>query len=525
MRYKSFVTRIKDEDGQAIVLVAVAMSLFLFAAIGLAVDGSNLYSHRQMAQAAADAAAQAGIMSIFDGTNGSGTAQFVATPGTSFVCTTTDAETPCVYALNNGFGGSAADTVTVSFPKPAATAAPGVALSGSAPTNLIKVEVKRDVNTTLMRFLGSTVTTVRATAMAAIVDVLAPVPILVTHPTTPPKKIPPLSVQGTPTIKICGGPARSIQVNSSDPGAFQMGGNASVDLTHAGPLDDGKCNTGTGADFGTWGGPATNPGVSLGVGKYIEPSSPIKDPLAGVAAPPVPTVDGTQQTFAANTSLNGQLCPASAKPAGCTLLTPGLYPGKNPANTIALKTTTAFMEPGIYYVQTGGFGCLAGCSIAMASPAVTDTSSVTGTGTGWDGTAKGGGVLVYNSGTGQINIGASGSVDLIGSPASSTYKNILFFEDRSAAANTSANKPPNPHSLGGGGALKLQGTIYLTNTLAIMADPAHFQELDLSGNSGNSTLIQGEIIVGVLGLGGTGGIEMDLNPNATLVVQQVALVN
>jgi hypothetical protein len=375
-----------------------------------------------------------------------------------------------------------------------------------------------------MRFLGSTVTTMRATAMAAIVDVIAPVPILVTHPTTPPKKIPPLSVQGTPTITICGGPARSIQVNSIDPGAFQMGGNATVDLRKAGPLDDGKCNTGTGADFGTWGGPATNPGVLLGVGKYIEPSSPIKDPLAGVPAPPVPTTLGTQQTFAANTSLKGQLCPASVAPKPCTLLTPGLFDG-TAGHKIDLKGTTAFMEPGIYYVQDGGFNCTALCNIAMASPAVTDTSTVTGTGTGWDGTAAGGGILVYNSGTGQINIGASGSVDLIGSPASSTYKNILFFEDRSAAANTSANKPPNPHSLGGGGALKLQGTIYLTNTLAIMADPAHFQELDLSGNSGNSTLIQGEIIVGVLGLGGTGGITMDLNPNASLVVMQVALVN
>jgi hypothetical protein len=199
-----------------------------------------------------------------------------------------------------------------------------------------------------------------------------------------------------------------------------------------------------------------------------------------------------------------------------------VYAGTTAANTIALKNTTAFVEPGIYYVQNGGFVCAANCSIAMASPAVTDTSTTTGTGTGWDGTATGGGILVYNSGTGQINVGSNGSVSLIGSPASSTYKNILFFEDRSAAANTGKNA----HSLGGGGAMTLQGTIYLTNTLATMtADSTHYQEVDLGGNSGNSTLIQGEIIVGVLGLGGTGGITMDLNPNASLVVKQVALVN
>src|SRR6266702_2663771 len=183
MRFRSLVTRFKEEDGQAIVLVALAMGIFLLGAIGLAVDGSILYTQRQMAQAAADAAAQAGIMSIFDGTNGAGAAQFVATPGTSFTCTTTDAKTPCAYARLNGFGGSASDTVTVSFPTPPGTAAPGVALSGSDPTNLIKVSVSRDVNTTLLRLLGSTVTTMKATAMAAIVDVIAPVPILVTHPT------------------------------------------------------------------------------------------------------------------------------------------------------------------------------------------------------------------------------------------------------------------------------------------------------------------------------------------------------
>src|ERR1700733_13264863 len=106
--------RFKDEDGQSIILVAVAMSIFLIGAIGIAVDGSNLYTQRQQAQLAADAAAQAGMMSIFDGTNSAGTAGFPTTG--PFTCTTTDTETPCVYAANNGFGGTSSDTVTVSFP-------------------------------------------------------------------------------------------------------------------------------------------------------------------------------------------------------------------------------------------------------------------------------------------------------------------------------------------------------------------------------------------------------------------------
>jgi hypothetical protein len=198
-----------------------------------------------------------------------------------------------------------------------------------------------------------------------------------------------------------------------------------------------------------------------------------------------------------------------------------VYAGTNAATTIALKNTTAFVEPGIYYVQDGGFGCVANCSIAMASPAVADVT----TGTGWNGTVPGGGILVYNSGTGQINIGSNGSVDLIGSPPGSIYKNILFFEDHTAAAN----KTPvthNAHSMGGGGSMTLKGTIYLTNLLATMnGDSTHYQELDLQGGPGSSTLVQGEIIVGALSLGGNGSITMNLNSTTTLTITQVALVN
>ena len=61
--------RNKSEGGQAVLLVIAAMSIFLLGAVGLSVDGSHLYAQRQAAQAAADASAVAGIMSIFDGTN------------------------------------------------------------------------------------------------------------------------------------------------------------------------------------------------------------------------------------------------------------------------------------------------------------------------------------------------------------------------------------------------------------------------------------------------------------------------
>jgi hypothetical protein len=149
---------------------------------------------------------------------------------------------------------------------------------------------------------------------------------------------------------------------------------------------------------------------------------------------------------------------------------------------------------------------------------VTDTGSGT-TNTGWTGN-----VLFYNSQTalapspGSINIGSNGSVDLVGSPASSAYKGILFFEDHTMPVLT--------HSLGGGGDLTLLGTIYLTNTLATMTStPAQYQTLKLQGNPGNTTYVQGEIIVDALQLGGNAGITMNLNSTSTLVISQVAMVN
>jgi hypothetical protein len=73
--------------------------------------------------------------------------------------------------------------------------------------------------------------------------------------------------------------------------------------------------------------------------------------------------------------------------------------------------------------------------------------------------------------------------------------------------------------------MTLYGTIYLTNTRAAMlTTSSHYQELDLSGSSGNNTLIQGEIIVDALGLSGNGSITMNLNSTNAYTVSQVALV-
>ncbi len=139
-----------NQKGQALVFVVIAMGIFLIGSLGLAIDGGQLFIHRQMAQAAADAAVQAGIMSIFDGTNTAGATQF---PTTAFTCTTTATSTPCVYARLNGFGAANTDTVSFTFP----SSVPGVFLWGttgpglSSPGMVMTATVTRQVPTTLLQ--------------------------------------------------------------------------------------------------------------------------------------------------------------------------------------------------------------------------------------------------------------------------------------------------------------------------------------------------------------------------------------
>jgi hypothetical protein len=511
------VRKRKGEAGQAALLVILALGIFLIGAVGLAIDGSHLYAERQMAQAAADAAAQAGIMSIFDGSNASGAHGF--STGSGFTCGTSDQKTPCYYAQTlNGFGG-ASDTVAVDFPTAAAVGVPTSSLSTTDPVNLLRVTIQRTVNTTFIALLGPSAETIKASGTAAIVSVMSPVPILVTHPKLPGS----FSLQGsgsTAKIKICGGPSRSVQVNSSNSGAMSWTGNPSVDLSHAGPNDPGNCTTGTGADFGDFGGPSGGGSiVSLGTsGHFISPASPILDPLANVSPPANPGGSQPATSTITSSATTRYGCPTGIS---CTVYSPGLY-----TSDIKVKNDTALFKPGIYYMSGANFTAAANGNMMMAT-GYTDTGAGT-TNTGWAGN-----MLIYMTGTtagscnnptttGTISISANSTVSLMGSPSGSAYQGILFFVDRWAASAT--------HSLDGGGGLTLVGTLYATDYLSMMGPTCggstygQYQTVHFQGNAGSSTLITGEIITSVLELAGTPGIVMDLNGNPIYNVRQVALV-
>ena len=466
----------RKEAGQAILLVIVALSLFVIAALGLALDGGQMYAHRQMAQTAADAAAQATLLSVFSGTNATSSHPFATgSPPASFTCAIGDLRTPCAYASLNGFGGTSADTVTVDFP----TAVNGVTLANT-PIPAVRVTVRRTLQTGLIRFVGPSTVSVGAIGTAAVVNEMSPIPLLVTHPT-----LPSALLSGNAGVKVCGGPSRSVQVNSDNIIAIGLG--KGMDLSHAGPNDPGDCTTGTGADFAVVGGPTTPPGgLSLGTtGSYIQPAVPMQDPFKDIPAPTIPAA-GTTST----TNKNG--CPVSI----CTLYTPGLYGG------ITVKNDTALFKPGLYYISGGGFGNAANGNMLMATGFAPDP--VTGSG-----------MVVYNTGVGLFSLGANATATLQGSDVGSIYKGILFFQDRTAPAQT--------HNLGGGGQITLNGSLYITNTRDIMlANPSQYQTLSLGGNSGIQ--INGSIVVSALNLSGTSSVVFNLSAGPTVGVQRIGLV-
>jgi len=499
-----------NEKGQALILTVAVLGIVLIGGIGLAIDGTQMYAHREMAQAAADSAAEAAISSIFNATYSTATGGAAFDPSSSFTCTTTDKRTPCVYAANNGFGTTASDTVVVDFP---ASPAYGIGGSPNFAHSFARVTITRTLNTGFMAILGSTTSTIKALGVAAIVQSSSPIPIIVTHPSLDGA----LSLSGNSQIIICGGAARSIQVNSTSSTAFAPGGTSTVDLSHAGLKDDGLCNSGTGADFGLRGGPTTKPSaLILGLGNYVEPDAIMPDPLRTVAAPSLPAA--APAPVAVADGLSG--CPPPlTPPKPCAAYFPGKYPGG-----LKIQNQTAVFAPGVYYMDcnaascasTGGFGNASNGQMFMCTDATLCPDSADTGGRGMMVYIAGDGVGSHSDGT--FNIGSNSNATLVGSSIGSAYRGILFFEDRSAPAHTSSGS----HVLGGGGNISLNGTIYLHNTTATSTT---YQNLRLRGNSGNTTRIDGEIIANALDLGGGGIIRMNLLPGNVFLVDTMALVH
>ena len=560
------------ESGQATLFVVLILGVFLLGGLCLAFDLSNMWFHRQAAQTAADAACTAGAMDLLVAAQGGATGHQGFTPGTPFNCTSSgNASAPvCQYAALNGYASantSPGDLVSVTFPTTVSgiTAPP----AGVAGNPFIRVDVLDHVPTFFVGLLnGSRTADVRAFAVCGLELATSPIPIVVLDPQNPNVKpaSSALDVQGTPSITIVGGPAKSIQVDSNDPAATNVGGAGTIDLSKGGP-------NGTGSDIGIYGGPAVAPSGFNGgtTGHWVSPAAPINDPFAQLAAPAQPLSPGSLSIFTpsgANVVTNQVLCPD----VKCERYTPGYYStglcvGKSAGCvcTGSSNTCTAIFDPGIYYIR-GDFvadanSCLrpsGGPEQNPASPYGGVMIYVTGGSinvnnnsgskcpttapfntAGYAGTAT----LQYGvlcTATSQINppglLPATLTGNVMLAPCYGTYgdplgaadpmgiqRGMLLFQDR---ASLSANP-----SWGGGGSFLLAGTMYFhscnssgTGTSCGAPGTYYNDIFTLQGGSGSTTYVLGDIIADNIALGGNSAITMNLNPTKAFTILKASLL-
>lgn len=556
------------QRGQAAFFLVLVLGIFLLGGIGLAVDMSNLWFHRQAAQNAADAACTAAAMDMVNYANGAATGGTTGfTPGTAFNCSTSGNSTkaPCQYAAFNGYtasgltAGSPSTEVAISFPTSVAgvqscsgSPPPAVCSQTGFPTNaFVQATVTDRMQTFFIRMVGGGGTIdAGATANCGAVLSNSPIPLLVLNPSVSGA----LSMSGNPNISIYGGPQRSIQVNSSSTTAASSNGAISVNLSQGGPAL-------TGSDFGAYGGPSSaccNPNFGT-TGHWIQPAVPISDPFAQIPAPAQPTHVGTTTSVGFN--VNG--CPDSG---GCTEFSPGYYSGG-----ISVKNFTAIFDPGIYYVL-GGFS-MGPNSCVWPSTAVgdgsggtmfyfADTNSVSvGSNAGKKCPAT---TFNMTSGTGSLQFGAkctSASSAPANLPATTTgtillgpcqtptvtalcapncninygdplgtndpvgeQRGMLFFQNRATASAASGD-------WSGGGQFLLSGNIYIHQCVTSGSDTgigcsssAYTDSMGFGGNSGAGNYVVGDIVVDQLNMHGTPGIAFDLNPNAVYYVLKASLL-
>lgn len=357
-----FRQRRAREGGQTITLVLLGLGLFLLGAVGIAVDVSNWWFHRQIAQGAADAACTAGVMDLLVSAEGVGSGGFPpGSPPASFACSSASgaASATCKYAALNGYNGTgrvagrASNDVLVSFPG----SVPG--LNICSPTNpppcvpidvgspFIQVNVLDRVPTTFTGLVsGSRTTDVAGSAVCGVIQSTAPVPIIVMNPTCPHA----FQISGNSTVKIIGGPSRSVQVNSGNVTCASATSNAGNQCNASGPnidLSEGGPNF-TGSEFAVFGQPKTPPGGFLpGSTGDWGTGAPISDPYALVSAPNVSALPISPTNAAPIPVLYGvDGCPDHHTPVGCLEYKPGIY-----THPIVVQSATAIFVPGIYYMK------------------------------------------------------------------------------------------------------------------------------------------------------------------------------
>ena len=397
----------KRRKGSVTVLVAVCL-VGMLSFVALSIDGGLLMDHRQQVQSAADAAALAAAEDLFLNWN---TNQGLDPSGTAKAAAQAS-------AAANGFPSPTVNIPPLSGPF---TGQPGYA------EVILTYNQQRSFST----IFGSTDNvTVRARAVAEAGYKAAKVGILVLNPSAPGS----VTDTGGGTVTIAG--SAPLIVDSSAPNAITVTGGGSVTATE---IDV----TGVPGISGNANAPTINSG---------QPQTP--DPLAYLPAPDpstMPSYNGVHLT------------------TGTLTINPGVYKG-GISVTGGGQIPTLIMNPGIYYMQGGGFN-------------IGGQANLTATG-----------VMIYNApqkSSDVISITGGGSVTL-SPPTTGPYAGISLFQDRTST---------NTVSVSGGAGSAYYGTFYVAGgTLSVTG-------------GGTNSIIGSQYISNNLTVNGNGAFTINWSPN------------
>jgi hypothetical protein len=433
------------QRGQTLVLFTLTL-IVLLAAAALVFDVGQSLADRRSRQNAADAAALAGARYLPDSAHARSVALDVA-------------------ALNGYQDGVGGITVEVKIPPGPETNFPGW-------PGYIEVQISGSRGGFFSGLAGMPAWEVAAMAVAANThDAAAPYAFLALDP------------DGCQSAKFAGNGVVSvngnIQVNSSCSSAMMVQGNTTVTVT----IPDGQCNVHGDIKFGG----------NADLNCIENPGAPVvPDPLAKLAAPPVPDLPDSVVKLSVTSLDIPDNCPGGASPATATdpapckftssyagtvwRLSPGFYPGG-----LVVQGGIILLQPGIYYIGGGGFQAN-GTSAKVYSVAAGASSPVVG-----------GGVLLYNSEDPQYHTqcagpgaappracigditlnGAGTEVHLRQLDIGSRWDGLVIWQDGSIA------KQPAITIDGSGAVMDITGTFYAPKAL-----------LSITGDSGDTLTTQ-----------------------------------
>jgi Flp pilus assembly protein TadG len=396
-------TATAGERGQAIVMVSLGI-LFLMGILGLVIDVGWGYYRKQVAQAAADAAATAAVVAAGTGTITCGSGGVVCQAATACTSATagTNIKAGCQYGAYDGIA-NANMTMAANVTTP---------ISGVAVKYWVTATVAEPMLPTFLRVIGFNSATVGAQATGAVIaggGGNAGGCLYVMDPSSGQA----LYLNGANLTVTCG-----VYINSSNTtNAFQLNsaaatlntGTNGLTMVTGGKINCSGCGCKTDAYYGT-----QNPSNTT---QCTDPSyaPAATDPLASI---PAPTYSGCNQT---NYSWSN-LSPAQT-------LNPGVYCGG-----INIGGGNVTFNPGTYVLNGGGL-------------------KIQGSNT----TVSGTGVFFYNTSSGYT----AGSLLVSGQPAlnftapsSGPYEGVWFMQDHSVCPSTS-------HAFQGNSNVKTNGTIYI----------------------------------------------------------------